>query len=85
MQYQNIDADLDNGKKCCLCCGLELGFNIIGVCAFINSILYGYYFFNIVGLAFHWSVIYYCFLTAWSVLYGIVWITGFIARRQGNS
>ena len=44
MQYQGIDGDLDDGKKCCFCCGLELGYNIFGIFALINAIFNGIYF-----------------------------------------
>ena len=50
MQYQNIDADLDNGKKCCFCFGLELGFNIIGVFALLNGIYSGIKLIDILSL-----------------------------------
>ena len=39
MQYQNINGDLDDGEKCCFC-HLELGYNLIGVFLFINTIAY---------------------------------------------
>ena len=38
--FKEIDEDLDEGKKCCLCCGLELGNNILGGLIFLGAIFY---------------------------------------------
>ena len=37
--YVRIDEDLDEGKKCCLCCRLEDGYNVIGLLSLIGAIL----------------------------------------------
>lgn len=42
--FKEIDEDLDEGKKFFLCCGLELGFNILGCLILLGAI------FNTIGL-----------------------------------
>ena len=36
--YIRINEDLDEGKTCCLCCGLEQGYNMIGVLTLVSAI-----------------------------------------------
>ena len=49
MQYHNVDLDLDDGKKCCLCLGLEIGFNVIGVFEVLFGILVAIFFVQILA------------------------------------
>ena len=83
--YQNIDADLDEGKKCCGCFGLELGYNILGALSLINAIYFAYDFFNIISIGFHLVTVVLGILWVWYILYGLVWLSSFLARRSGNS
>ncbi len=38
--YKKIDQDLDEGKKCCFACGLEQGYNIIGLLLCLSLIFW---------------------------------------------
>jgi len=85
MQYQNIDLDLDDGKKCCFCCGLEVGYNILGIFGFINGIYNAINAISIISSGVIGFIILYGTLAGYGLLYGIVWLLSFIARRKGDS
>ena len=85
MQYHNIDVDLNDGKTCCLCCGLETGFNVIGCFGFLNAILSGIKFAEALGTGSIQVVAIYGVYCSWNIIYGFSWLLSFIARKKGNS
>ena len=81
MQYQAIDQDLNDGKKCCFCCNLETGFKLLG----IYGILYGLSFAS--ELFLFWNdirgvgTVLLAITLICYVLYVMVWLLILITRR----
>ena len=90
-----IEADLDEGKKCCFVIGLEQGYNIIGV-TYVFGIFFWLY---VLGFLYmissilstlepdksHPELILPYIYVVWNIILPIVWFIGFLARRRGDA
>ena len=82
--FVRINEDLDEGKTCCLCFGLEQGYNIIGVFTLIGAIFCAFLLAAFLAIGEPLLILIYGSLCLWSILIGAVWVKGFLARRDGD-
>ena len=80
MQYQAIDQDLNDGKKCCFCCGLEGGFNSLGIHGILYVVWFAFLIIEVSRISGVESVLLVITLICY-VIYVMVWLSILITRR----
>ena len=78
------DIDLDEGKTCCCCLGLETGYNVLGALSFVGT------FFAIISsilsikTADPVSISVSMVFAAWVTIYSLLWLQGYRAKKTNN-
>ena len=87
--FKKIDQDLDEGKKCCFACGLEQGYNIIGLLTWLSLLVWVYVAFVLYLLIAVFGLVGPLILgtiyTIWNFIIPIIWLLGFLARGRGDA
>ena len=72
--FVRINQNLDEGKTCCLCIGLEQGYNIIGALSLIGTIYSIMIFFVLLSIGQPLLILIFGCLCVWEILNGVVWL-----------